>query len=225
MDAFPQRTLEIIENTVKLDTLLIPEELQEISYPLKILRLCCHNWRAEKLRKIYFMRLTVKMPKLEYFGMAIYPETDFDLPIFYLDLSYTRKKAIAYFNFIPLLSSESYHREHIEQLKPIYEKYRHIPQTRTRDWMNPCISPYTMYSMSEKTHLNDLKECGLDYLTCYLRKISSAQKTQDDDYIQQIEAAHQKHLNLMLANDITVKMLGKLIGKKRACRIFNEVLT
>lgn len=91
--------------------------------------------------------------------------------------------------------------------------------------MNPCISPYTMYSMSEKTHLNDLKECGLDYLTCYLEKISSSQKTQDDDYIRQIEVAHQKHLDLMLANDITVKMLGKLNGKKRAGRIFNEVLT
>ena len=90
--------------------------------------------------------------------------------------------------------------------------------------MNRCISPYTMYSMCEKTYLNDLKEYGLDYLTCYLGEISNAQRIQDDDYIQQIEAAHQKHLNLMLANDITVKMLRKL-SRKRADRIFNEVLT
>ena len=60
MDAFSLRTLEIIENTVKLDTLPITEQLQEINYPLNVLRLCCHNWRAENLRKIYFMRLTVR---------------------------------------------------------------------------------------------------------------------------------------------------------------------
>ena len=225
MDSLLKTTLHSIENKLDLTSVAIPRELEVVNFPFNLLRLRCYNWKAAKVQKIYFIRMSVKMPRMEYFGMAIYPEASYDTSIFYFDLSHSRKKAIAYINFIPMLNSESYYRKYIAQLESIHDRYHHIPPRQTPGWMSAYVTPSTVYAMPEITFLDDLKKCGLEYLSQYLEVLAGAQAIDNAEYARQILEGRNKYISHMIANDLTKKMLGKLIGKKKAARIFNEVLT
>ena len=106
--------------------------------------------------------------KLDYLGMAIYPNDCYDIPIFYLDLSCMKKKAIAYINYVRMQDSEEYLNKYIDPLKMMHEKYKHIPLREYPEWMTKYTSLYTIYSMPPKKYLQDLKDCGIDYLRLYL---------------------------------------------------------
>ena len=224
MDELLSKTLKKIEGKFQLEPVAIPEDLRETRYPLSLMQLQCYNWKAEKVRKIYFMRVKVRVPTLDVLGMAIYPESNFDVPIFTYDLSGTKKKVFTHINFIPLFNDESYYKKYLEPLKPVFEKYNHFPPHKMREWMLKYHSPYTFYSMPEKSFLNELKSCALDYLTVYLDIISRAKPIEDKQYLKQIEEAHKAYANDLLTKDASQKMLAKIIGKEKARRIFHEVI-
>ena len=73
-----------IEEKFKLTPVALPDELKETRFPLGLLEMQCYNWQAAGIRKLYAMRLKVKVPSLDILGMALYPEPDFDVPIFLL---------------------------------------------------------------------------------------------------------------------------------------------
>ena len=171
------------------------------------------------------MRMRLKVPALEYLGMAIYPKDLYDIPIFYFDLSYTKKKAIAYINFIRMHDGDAYYNKYIGPLKDIHEKYKHVPCRNYPEWMTKYTSDYTVYAMPSRDYLETLKACGLDYLGHYLALLGSVEKIQEDQYRQQTAKSQKSFINELIRNDITVKMLGKIVGKKKARRIFDTVLT
>jgi 15,16-dihydrobiliverdin:ferredoxin oxidoreductase len=224
MDELLSKTLKKIEEKFQLEPVAIPEDLRETRFPLSLLKLQCYNWKAEKIRKIYFMRVKVRVPTLDVLGMAIYPETDFDVPIFTCDLSCTKKKVFTHINFIPLFSDESYHKKYIEPLKPVFEKYNHFPPHKMREWMLKYHSSYTFYSMPEKSSLEELKCCALDYLSVYLDIISQAKPIEDKQYLEKVKEAHKAYENDLLTKDASQKMLARIIGKEKARRIFQEVI-
>ena len=224
MEAYYKEIVHALESRLALEPMASPKELSEIRWPLGFFSLRCWNMRAEKIRKIYFMRMSLKFPAFEYLGLGMYPDQAHDLPIFYLDLSRTSTKAIAYINPIAPVPDEACAKKYLAPFGPIFCRH-HFPAAPIRPWMQPFVSPCTVYTMPDAAMLGELKQCGLAYVECYLCLLGKAEKIIDADYETKIAGARNNYIAQSLANDVTQKMLARLIGKKRAGRIFREMLT
>jgi len=225
MDQLFETALEKIKNKILLEPVALPEDLRHFKLPFRLIDMRCYNWKAEKLRKIYFVRIKVAVPSFDIFGMAIYPEKDFDIPSFACDFSCTKKKVFSYINFIPLFNESSYLEKYIEPMKQVFEKYSHFPRHKVREWMQPYISTYTIYSFPEKRFLKELKKCAIDYLSLYLDLFSQAVPIKDTSYCDEVKKKQKKYIQDLITNDASRKMLSRIIGKERANRFFQEVVT
>ena len=224
MDELFDSTLRQIEKSISLEPITLPDELKHIKLPLRLVDIHCYNWKSERVRKIYFVRIKVVVPSFDIFGMAIYPEPKLDIPSFACDFSCTKKKVFTYINFIPLFDEPSYRDKYIEPLKQVYDKYKHFSRQKIREWMNPYISPYTIYTFPEKASLKELKSCAIDYLKVYLELFSRAEEIKEKSYFDKVERAQEKYTKDLAANDASRKMLGRIIGREKANRFFQEVV-
>jgi hypothetical protein len=214
-----------IEEKLSLEPVALPEDLKHITLPLRLLDLRCYNWKAERVRKIYFMRMKVAVPPFDIFGMALYPDSHLDIPSFVFDFSCTKKKVFTYINFIPLFDTPAYREKYIEPMKKVFSNYTHFPRQNIREWMQPYITPYTIYSFPPKTYLDELKTCALEYLNLYLELFSQAAEIKDGSYADEVESAQKHYREQLATHDASRKMLGRIIGKERANRIFQEVVS
>jgi len=224
MDELFDNALNQIEKKIELEPIALPEELKHIRLPMGMVDMHCYNWKAEKIRKIYFVRIKVTIPSFDIFGMALYPEANLDIPSFACDFSCTRKKVFTYINFIPLFNEQSYLDKYIEPMKQMFDKYNNFPKQKIREWMQSYISNYTIYTFPQKTMLKELKSCAIDYLTLYLEMFSQAEEITDTSYRDEVEKAQKKYVQDLTNNDASRKMLGRIIGKERANRFFHEVV-
>ena len=92
------------------------------------------------------------------------------------------------------------------------------------EYLKPYLSPYCIFTKTDKTHLEEIKRCGMDYLTLYLDLLSQSEAVEDISYRDKIERAQKKYTHDLITHDPSRKMLGRIIGKKRADRIFKEVI-
>ena len=110
-------------------------------------------------------------------------------------------------------------------MKRVYDRYPDFPRQAIREWMQPYVAPYAVYSLPLKTALPELKRCALEYLKLYLELFSRAEEIKDPAYADEVKQARKVYLNNLATYDNSRKMLGKIIGKERANRIFQEAIT
>jgi 15,16-dihydrobiliverdin:ferredoxin oxidoreductase len=225
MDELFERTRRCIEERLQLDPIELPPELAHVTLPLKIFDLRCYNWKTERIRKIYFMRIKVATPYLDIFGMAIYPDATTDLPGFAFDFSCTKKKVFSYVNCIPLFSDAAYQEKYISPMNEVHARCSTFPPQTVREWMKPYHTTYTIYTFPPTSYLPDLKKCAFAYLEFYLDRFERATIITDPAYGSRVEEARRSYVNALLSNDNSQKMLGKIIGRERARRLFHEVVT
>lgn len=224
MDALLSDALARIGRSSPLSPCPLPPELARTKYLLNVLTLRCYNWSSDKLRKVYGMRMTVKVPSMDIIGMAFYPRACYDLPILAFDLTCTSKKVIAYINAVAVSQEESYHRTYSDPFKPVREQYGHFPPHKVPEWMQAYNNPITIYAMPERGFLDELQACVRAYLDVYAALLSQAQPVEDAAYRERIEAFHAAYVRDLTTKDRSQVMLAKIIGKQKAARIFTEVL-
>lgn len=224
MDELFSQARTKIEEKFTLTRIEIPHELRETRFPLGLLEMQCFNWKAPGIRKLYAMRLKIKVPSLDILGMAIYPEPDVAVPIFCFDLSCAKKKIVTYINAIPLLQDEAFTRKYLEPFKQAHDAYGDFPPHKSPEWMLRYKSPYTVYSMPDRDRVRDIKACVLAYLEVYLDILTGAHRIDDPQYRTLIEQEQKNYINDLLTKDNSQKMLAKIIGKEKTRRIFHEVL-
>ena len=225
MDELFDKTKRCLEERLRLEPIQLPPELVHITLPLKIFDLRCYNWKAERIRKIYFMRIKVAVPYLDIFGMAIYPDSTTDVPGFAFDFSCTKKKVFGYVNCIPLFSDGAYQEKYISPMKAVHECCGIFPHQTVREWMKPYHTHYTIYTFPPTSYLPELKKCAFAYLEFYLNLFERAAIITDPAHVSRLEEARRNYVSALLSNDNSQKMLGKIIGRERARRLFREVVT
>jgi hypothetical protein len=224
MDELFSQARAKIEEKFTLTPVELPDELRKTRFPLGLLEMKCYNWKAPGIRKLYAMRLKIKVPSLDILGMAIYPETDVDVPIFCFDLSCAKKKIVTYINAIPLLQEEAFTGKYIEPFKQAHAAYGDFPPHKTPEWMLRYKTPYTVYSMPDRARVRDIKACVSAYLEVYLDILAGAARIDDPRYRARIEQEQKNYINDLLTKDNSQKMLAKILGAQKTRRIFHEVL-
>jgi len=225
MDELFDRTKRCLAERLRLEPVELPPSLAHITLPLKIFDLRCYNWKAERIRKIYFMRIKVAVPILDIFGMAIYPDATTDMPDFAFDFSCTKKKVFGYVNCIPLFSDGAYRERYIAPMQSVRERCGTFTPQTVREWMMPYHTPYTIYTFPPTSYLPELKKCAFAYMQFYLDLFERAAAITDHVYAARVEESRRAYVGALLSNDNSQKMLGKIIGRARARRLFHEVVT
>ncbi len=225
MDTCLSQLLEIIGSGRRLQEMSVPKELAEVRLPFGIVRVRCFNWSAQDIHKIYAMRTTVKLLGVDTLGIAVYPETDYEVPVFIADITAMKKKVLGYINVTPLFTDKEYVHHYIEPFKNIHERYSRLSRYENiPEWMHGYHTNYTVYSMAGAEQLGTLQQCAADYLTLYMELFSASSPTADEEKRLHISRARQQYIRDIQEKDSARKMLGKIIGSKKADRIFKEVL-
>jgi len=224
MDRVYAEALNMIEKVIPLDAITISPELAKTRYPFGLFQLLCDNWSGQGVRKVYSMRIKLPFPSFDMFGISIYPQPCFDLPIFIFDITQMKKKMVAYINFMPLSKDSDYLKKYIVPLKAVTDKYRHFPKKEMPEWMVTYQNDSTIYSIPDSKYADDVKNCSLDYLKVYLELFSKAEKITDVHRLELVKKAHERYCQDIIEKDGSRKMIAKITGMKKANRVFREVL-
>ncbi len=224
MDRVYSESLSKIEKVIPLKTLELPSELAKTRYIFGVFELLCNNWIGEGAKKVYSMRIKLPMFSFDMLGVSIYPEPCYDLPIFIFDITEMKKKMVAYINYMPISKDEKYLKKYVDPLKSVTEKYCHFPKKEMPEWMVPYQNDATIYSMPDAKYADDVKNCALDFLSVYLELFSKAEKITDASYLKEISKAQERYRQDIIEKDGSRKMIAKIVGMKKANRVFREVL-
>ena len=224
MDDLFNHVLSQCSSALQLEEVKLPAELARTKYPFNALELVCRNWRAERLRKIYCMRMKVRVPQLDILGMAFHTQHCFDAPIFQFDLTCTKKKIIAYINVFTVADDAACYEKNMGPFEQVAKRYAHFQPFKMPEWMQVYRTGCTIYTDPAPNFLDELKACVKDYLAVYLPMLTAAEKINDPQRLEAVERFHAGFLNDLLTKDRSQIMLGKVIGKEKAGRIFREVL-
>jgi len=224
MDRVYSEALNSIKKVIPLETLSVPPKLAKTRYLFGMFELLCNNWTGQGARKVYSMRIKLPLFSFDMLGVSIYPDSCYDLPIFIFDITKMKKKMVAYINFMPLSTDPEYLKKYIDPLKDVTDKYRHLPKKEMPKWMVPYQNDATIYSMPNAKYADDVKNCSLDYLKVFLELFSKAEKITDAPRLESIKKAHDRYCQDIVEKDGSRKMIAKLIGMKKANRVFREVL-
>ncbi|MBN2108713.1 MAG: hypothetical protein JW832_14910 [Deltaproteobacteria bacterium] len=212
-------------SALQLAEVELPPELARTKYPFNALELVCRNWRAERLRKVYCMRMKVRVPQLDIIGMAFHTERCFDAPIFMFDLSCTKKKIITYINVLAVSDDAAYYEKYMRPFEQVAQRYTRFPPFKMPEWMQVYRTGCTIYTDPAPGFLDELKACVKEYAGLYLPMLTAAEKINDPQRLEAVERFHARFVNDLLTKDRSQIMLGKVIGKEKAGRLFREVLT
>jgi len=224
MDDFLEKALKIIEEKIVLEKILVPPDVETVKLPFGLITIRCYNWKADGIRKISFMRLQSAFSFLNIAGMSIYPEPCYDVPIFNCDFNGMGKNIMPIINFVPLFNDPSYSDTYLRPMQAVCEKYSHFQRLQPSEFMKSHLAPHCTFAKVTKKHIDEALQCGIDYLTLYIELFGKAEKNSDTGFQENVKKAQAHYTISLLTNDPSRKMLGKIIGKKRADTIFNDVV-
>jgi len=193
---------------------------------LRILKARHMNWQAERFRKIFGMRFTVKLPPLDQMNFIMYPEPGYDIPIFLFFCLLTGRKAICHVNVNCAGDDAAYRQKWLAPLLAAQEKHGSFEcADRYPDWMQKWRTPAGIYGMFPRERFASFMACGLEYLDIYLDLARRAEPVQDPVRLAQIRTFHGQFIDDLRTQDKAQGMMAKMIGRETAKRIFYEVTT
>jgi hypothetical protein len=226
LDQLFDSVIDRVRARFPLEDVPLAPELAEPKAFLKVLTAKHYNWNAERFRKLFGMRFTVKLPPLDQLNTIFYPEPIFEVPIFLFFCLVTRRKLIAHLNVYCPFDDPAYRAIHVDPLTQILGKYPSFEcADRYPDWMQKSRQECTIYGMFKRDRLDDLSNCAFEYLDHYLQTVRDAEPVEDPGRLQAISRFHAEFVDDIRTQDKAQGMIAKMIGKEKARRIFYEITT
>ena len=224
-----ERLSTIIERVGRDEALTenhIPSEIAEPTSFLKVLRAKHYNWESDRFRKLFAMRFSVKVPPLEQINSIFYPRADYDFPVFIFFCLLTKRKAIAHLNLCCPFDDENYRARWEKPFAEILNSYDPFESNdRYPEWMKKYRNSSTIYGLFPRDRADDISDCCTRYLDLYMRQVNEEQPVSDTARSEQMQTFLDQWVDDIRTQDKAQGMIGKMIGKKKARRIFYEVTT
>lgn len=226
LDQLLDDAMHRIGETVTLHPVTLEPELARPKSFLKVLDADHYNWEAEGFRKLFAMRFRVKLPPLDQINLIFYPEPVYDAPIFLFFCLLTKRKIIAHLNVNCPFDDPAYKQRWVEPLHAVLNRYPPFDAVdRYPEWMKKYRRDCTIMGMFAQDRYEDLRGCAMEYLDYYLRQIEASTPVEDPGKLEQIREFHDVFVEDIRTQDKAQGMIGKMIGKEKARRIFYEVTT
>ena len=218
--------IERVRNIEPIEEILVPPELAEPKSFLKVLRANHYNWSSEHFRKLFGMRFRVKIPPIEQLNSIFYPRDNYEVPVFIFFCMVTKRKVIAHLNICCPFDDDDYRGRWVKPLTEILDTYEPFESNdRYPEWMKKYRNDSTIYGLFPRDRLEDLSDCCFCYLDYYMNQLIGLTPETDSARIQTIENFHAQWVDDVRTQDKAQGMIAKMIGAKKARRIFYEVTT
>lgn len=169
LESLFQSLITRVNSKIPLTAIPVDPVLAQPKSFLKILKARHMNWRAERFRKVFGMRFTVKLPPLDQMNFIIYPHPAYDIPIFLFFCLLTRGKVICHVNLNCPSDDQAYQQKWLAPLVAAVEKYGSFEcADRYPDWMQKWRTPAGIYGMFSKDRFLPFMRCGFECLDLYL---------------------------------------------------------
>lgn len=226
LEARFQELIAQVDELMPLTSVAVDPALAEPKSFLRILKARHMNWRAERYRKVFGMRFSIKLPPLDQMNFIMYPEPGYDMPVFLFFCLLTGRKAICHVNVNCMLDDDAYRQKWVAPLVEAGKKYGSFEcADRYPDWMQKWRTPAGIYGMFPKERFDDFMRCGTDYLDIYLQLARSAEPVKDPERLALVSKSQAQFIEDIRTQDKAQGMMAKMIGKETAKRIFYEVTT
>jgi hypothetical protein len=126
---------------------------------------------------------------------------------------------------LPVVPDSAYYAKYISPFEKIRKNYADFHPFKMPVWMEAYRSGATLYVDPEPASLDRLKACVREYCEQYFSFLAAAEEVTDPARVAEISRFHAAFKNDLITKDRSQIMLGKVIGKEKAGRIFREVLT
>jgi len=221
-----ERIIERVRGAEPLAEMPVPPELAEPKSFLKVLRANHYNWSSPHFRKLFAMRFRVKIPPIEQLNSIFYPRPEYDVPVFIFFCMLTKRKVIAHLNVCCPFDDEAYRAKWVAPLQQMLGNYAPFESNdRYPEWMKAYRNESTIYGLFPRDRLDDISNCCFEYLDFYMDQVAASQPVTDPQRLAQIAAFQAKWVDDIRTQDKAQGMIGKMIGKDKARRIFYEVTT
>ncbi len=217
--------IDIAEKHFHMEALPVDGALAHIGWVFGLLDLRLENRRADGVRKFYAMELTMRIPAVHQQGIAFYPDETTDMPVLFVDLTRMKNKTIAYVNTVALRDDDEYRRKHLAPFRAIAERYADLPRSDLPDWMQPHRNENTFFAVTSQDCYERFEACALEYAQLYCERLRACPRLADSAAREDIAAGRERLRRDIAEKDTTRHLLAKIIGRRRADRIFQEVLT
>ena len=172
------------------------------------------------------MRFSVKIPPFEQLNTILYPRPEYDIPIFIFFCLITKRKVIAHLNVNCPFDDEAYLQKWVDPLTERLNKYESFEcADRYPEWMQKYRNACTIYGMFPGARLEDLSNCCFDYLDYYMNALRSVEPITDLLRLEKNREFQAGFVDDIRTQDKAQGMIAKMIGAKKAERIFYEVTT
>lgn len=225
MGDFITRAHNIEGQYMELREMPVDTELSRIRWIFGLLDLRLANMQAQGIRKMYTMEMTMRIPMVQQQGITFYPDASTDMPALTVDLTRMKNKTIAYINAIPLFNDETYLQKHIYVFKQIADCYKDLPQSDMPAWMQPYRTACSFFAITSADSYERYEQCAIEYVQLYCERLTQCPLLEDEDARKKVADARQQFCRDIAEKDTTRHILAKVIGRRRADRIFQEVLT
>jgi hypothetical protein len=204
----------------------IPPELAQPKSFLKVLRANHYNWESQRFRKLFAMRFSVKIPPLEQINSIFYPRDNYAHPVFIFFMLLTKRKTIVHLNLNCPFDDDEYRQEWVTPFTEILGQYTPFESDdRYPEWMQKYRTSSSIYGLFRRDRAEELADCCAKYLDLYMTKVNEQQPVTDPARLSQLQSFHAQWVDDLRLHDKAQGMMGKMIGKKTAHRIFYEVTT
>jgi Ferredoxin-dependent bilin reductase len=221
-----QDLIRRVDQRVPLTPIAVEPGLAEPRSFLKILRARHMNWHGPRYRKVFGMRFNVKLPALDQMNFIMYPTPSYDIPIFLFFCLLTGRKAICHVNINCMSTDETYRTKWVEPLVALRGRYDSFDcADRYPEWMQKWRTPAGIFGMFPRERFDSFMRCGLDYLDVYLDLATRSDPVQDPGRLAEVSRLQAQFIDDIRTQDKAQGMMGKMIGKETARRIFYEVTT
>jgi hypothetical protein len=226
LDQALDNLLDLSRQHLELEPIPVDPELARPKSFLKVMDAEHFNWTSDRLRKLFAMRVHLKVPPLDQMNLIYYPDAGYSAPIFIFFCLLTKRKVIGHINVNCPFDDDAYR---ATWLQPLVEQLKQVAPLdcadRYPEWMKKYRNECTVYGMFPRDRYEDLLTCAQGYLNHYLEQLKILQLETDPNRIMQIQSFQAGFVEDIRTQDKAQSMMAKILGKDKAKRIFHEVTT
>jgi hypothetical protein len=168
----------------------------------------------------------MNVPPLEQLNVILYPEASSELPIFIFFCLQTKRKLIGHLNLVCPFDDPEYRDRHIAPALRRRANTEPFEDTgRYPDWMEGYRNDSTVYGMYRRDMSQALATLAFGYLDDYLAAARRTSLLRSETDCLAISAMHERFVADIRTQDKAQAMMGRMIGRDVARRIFYEVTT
>ena len=136
MDEMMKKSFNPVPNSLKDEFLH-----KEVEFEGRLVENTARTYHAEKLKHISVSKF-VSHGVLQSHNMTIFPDGNYDVPLFGTDIVIFEKMLVVYCDLTPYVKNEEIVKKYLDSMKPLHEKYKNLPDEmpRGREWLEKISS-------------------------------------------------------------------------------------